>query len=92
LAEYDTELIKGFALFDIQIDQSGEYKIYTVNSSENTHTLLIAPDYSAPNRVRTILALVIPVVGFLLYWYITGHPVAPKAIRQEKRNKFEELL
>lgn len=92
LDEYDTELIKGVALFDIHIDQAGEYKIYTVNASRNTHSLLIARDYSAQNKVRTTLALVIPVVGFLLYWYITGRPVASKSIRQEKRSKFDELL
>lgn len=89
---YNTELIKGTPLFDIQIDQPGIYKIYTVDSTINSHSLLIAPDYSAQNKIRTTLVLAIPVLGFLLYLYITSRPVAPKAKRQEKRNKFDELL
>ena len=91
---YDTELLQGIPLIDVEIEEPGRYQIVVSNLNVTNIQPIITlfPDYTKQNRLRLAgsgLVLLL-VIGF--FWYRSTRSLVPKEQKVEKRDKWRDFM
>lgn len=91
---YDTELLQGAQLIDVQIEEGGSYQIVVskIDASLVKPIITIFPDYTEQNRLRIIGSSLVLLLVAGFFWYRSNRPLVPKEQKVQKRERWSEFM
>ena len=91
---YDTELLQGIPLVDVEIEEPGNYEVVVSNLNVESvqPVITLFPHYTKQNRLRLAGGGLVLLLAVGFFWYRSSRPLVPKEQKVEKRDKWRDFM